>query len=74
MTIDNLLHFLYLTGGFSTRSNFARENAELVAEAASCGLITVAVPVEGTPVVSFQNVWRLTHEGHGLLWGICDCE
>lgn len=34
-------------GGFSTRSDFARQHAEVVAEAACCGLITTFNPTTG---------------------------
>jgi len=44
--------------GFSTRSNFARENAEAVACAAGEGLITTRIMVG-----EYGTVWRCTAKG-----------
>lgn len=58
MKLFELLEYIYLTGGFTTRSDAARENAETVAEAASCNFIWTLTPRDG-----FGNVWRLTPKG-----------
>lgn len=44
--------------GFTTRSDFARQNAELVAQAACLGLISTKVP-DGV----FGGIWSLTPLG-----------
>lgn len=58
MTLHQLLEITYLMGGFTTRCNLARENAELVAEASQRGFITTLTPSDG-----YMNVWRLTSDG-----------
>jgi hypothetical protein len=58
LILDDLLHATYLMGGFTTRSDTARENAELVAYASQRGLITTLTPTDG-----FGGVWRLTVAG-----------
>ena len=58
-TIDRALKVLYLRGGVTTQSNFARENAVEVAALASLGRITTR---KDTTEV-FGNVWRITSEG-----------
>lgn len=50
-------------GGFSTKSNIAREQATHVACAASLGLISTALP-DG----QFSNVWRTTKLGIEVLF------
>lgn len=44
--------------GFSTKSDFARENADWVAMAACLGLISTSVPNRG-----FGRTWRVTESG-----------
>lgn len=63
MELIELLEHTYLSGGFTTRSDMARLNAELVAEAATKGLLTTETPRDG-----FLSVWRLTAEGLDVLW------
>lgn len=58
MTLAQLLEFTFLSGGFTTRSDAARDNAEMIAEAAIKGYLTTATPRDG-----FGNVWRLTPFG-----------
>lgn len=58
MTIQELLEHTFLVGGFTTRSDLARDNAELIAEASQRGYITTLTPKDG-----FANVWRLTVDG-----------
>lgn len=50
-------------GGFFTRSNVARKNAEEVASAACLGLITTQ-----TIEKSYGKVWRITPRGCDLLF------
>lgn len=58
MNLFDLVHYIYLTGGTTTKSDFAREYATRIAEAASVGLITTETPMDG-----FGNVWRVSPEG-----------
>ena len=58
-TIDRALKDIYLRGGVTTQSNFARENAVEVAALASLGRITTR---KEAPEI-FGNVWRITFEG-----------
>lgn len=51
-TQDVVTH-CYEVGGFTTRSDFARLNAEAVAAAAVQGFITTEVPREG-----YGSIWR----------------
>lgn len=60
----NTLEFAFLSGGFTTRSDFARKNSEIIAVAAQGGLLTTNTPRDG-----FGNVWRLTAIGNTLLFG-----
>jgi hypothetical protein len=64
MNLHELLEFTFLSGGFTTRSDTARENAELIAEAAIKGYLTTNTPRDG-----FCNVWRLSSFGLSSLWG-----
>lgn len=49
---------------YAIASNFARENKESVAQAASLGLITVYYPdVHGTADVWTDHTWRPTAKG-----------
>lgn len=50
--------------GFSTRSDFARTNAEAVAEAACRGLITTLNVLTG----NHGKQWLVTPEGCQTLW------
>lgn len=71
MNLIELLEYTFLAGGFTTRSDKARENAELVAEAAQCGYITTLTPQDG-----FGTVWRLTPAGFDMVFTElhqCDC-
>ena len=58
MNLLELIEHTYLAGGYTTRSDIARCNAELIAEAAICGLITTGTPRDG-----FGSVWRITAKG-----------
>lgn len=58
-TIDRVLKDIYLRGGVTTQSNFARENAVEVAALASLGWITTSEDGNGI----FGNVWRITLAG-----------
>ena len=58
-TIDRVLKDIYLRGGVTSQSNFARENAVEVAALASLGRITTME--DGTGI--FGNVWRITFDG-----------
>ena len=58
-TIYRVLKDIYLRGGVTIQSNFARENAVVVAALASLGWITTSE--EGN--VSFGNVWRVSLVG-----------
>lgn len=63
MTLSALLEFTFLAGGFTTRSDTARENAEIIAEAAIKGYLTTHTPRDG-----FGNVWRLSSFGLSSIW------
>jgi len=54
----SVVQYAYEMGGFYTRSNFARGNAENVAAAALQGLLTTEVPREG-----YGSIWRPTPLG-----------
>jgi hypothetical protein len=56
--VSAVVYSCYETGGFTTRSDFARQNAEAVAAAACQGFITTEVPREG-----FTTAWRCTPLG-----------
>jgi hypothetical protein len=56
--VSAAIYYAYSMGGFSTRSNYARENAEAVAASAVQGFITTEVPREG-----YGTVWRPTPRG-----------
>lgn len=58
MNLFDLVHYIYLTGGTTTKSDFSREYATRIAEAASLGLITTETPLDG-----FGNVWRVSPDG-----------
>lgn len=53
-----ILEHTFLAGGFTTRSDFARNNAEIVAQLAQQGLLTTDTPRDG-----FGSVWRLSGNG-----------
>lgn len=53
-----VLRYSYEVGGFTTRSDYSRANADAVASCACQGLITTEVPREG-----FGNIWRVTSRG-----------
>lgn len=57
--IDRVLKDIYLRGGVSLQSNFARENALEVAALASLGRISTRE--SGTGI--FGNIWRVTFDG-----------
>jgi hypothetical protein len=63
MNLTELLEYTFLAGGFTTRCDTARENAETVALAAQEGLLTTATPRDG-----YMNVWRLTGDGFRHVW------
>ena len=58
MNLFDLVHYIYLAGGTTTKSDFSRENATRIAEASSRGLITTETPLDG-----FGNVWRVSPDG-----------
>ena len=62
MKLLSLLEHTYLTGGFTTRSDYARTNAETIAQAACRGYLTIDTPRDG-----WGCVWRLTVSGHWRL-------
>lgn len=62
MKLLSLLEHTYLTGGFTTRSNYARDNTETIAQAACQGYLTIDTPRDG-----WGCVWRLTVNGSILL-------
>jgi hypothetical protein len=64
MTLLELLDHTYLAGGYTTRSDFARDNAELIARASFEGLLTTWMPSEN----EYGNVWRVTPFGLEYLW------
>lgn len=61
--VSAVVYYAYDVGGFTTRSSFARENAEAVAAAAVQGLLTTEVPREG-----FGTIWRPTSLGTDCLF------
>jgi hypothetical protein len=63
MHLTELLEYAFLSGGFTTRSDFARDNAELVGIAAQNQLITTLTPRDG-----YCKVWRVTVNGYQKLW------
>ena len=59
--MNNLLYVLktvYLRGGISLQSNFARENAKVVAALASLGYLSTKEEAD-----TFSNTWRPTFAG-----------
>lgn len=59
--MDNLLSVLkavYLRGGVTIQSNFARENAKVVAALASLGYLSTKEEAD-----TFSNTWRPTFAG-----------
>lgn len=61
--VSAVVYYAYTVGGFTTRSDFARLNAEAVAAAAIQGFLTTEVPREG-----FGSVWRPSPRGLGSLF------
>lgn len=55
----------YDVGGFTTRSDYARENAEAVAAAGIQGLITTEVPGRG-----FGSAWRASALGLDMMFAV----
>lgn len=51
--VSAVVYYAFEMGGFTTRSDFARLNAEAVAAASVQGFITTEIPGEG-----FGSVWR----------------
>lgn len=51
--VSAVVYYCYEVGGFTTRSDYARLNAEAVAAAAVQGFITTEVPGEG-----YGSTWR----------------
>lgn len=70
MTLLALLEHAFLVGGFTTKSDFARAEADIIAQAAAVGFLTTQTPKDG-----FQSVWRLTPQGQTAMWEAqpCDC-
>lgn len=56
--VSGVVYYAYEVGGFLTRSNYARQNAEAVAAAAVQGFITTEIPGDG-----FGSMWRPTPLG-----------
>lgn len=69
MTLLDLLEHTYLVGGYTTKSDFARVEADLIAQAAVTGFLTTQVPRDG-----FQSVWRLTPIALEAMWAEQPCE
>lgn len=69
MTLLELLEYAYLAP-FTTKSDFSRAHADLIANAAVVGFLTTEAPREG-----FTSVWRLTPDGMIAMWASqpCDC-
>jgi hypothetical protein len=61
--VSEVLHYCYEVGGFTTRSDYARQYAEAIAAAACQGFITTEVPREG-----FGSIWRPTPLGLDALF------
>jgi hypothetical protein len=61
--VSAVVYYAYTVGGFTTRSDFARNNAEAVAAAAVQGFITTEVPGEG-----YGSVWRPSPLGADALF------
>lgn len=57
-SVSAVVYYCYEVGGFLTRSNYARQNAEAVAAAAVQGFISTEVPGEG-----YGSMWRPTPLG-----------
>lgn len=56
--VSAVVYYAFELGGFTTRSDFARINAEAVAASAVQGFISTEVPGDG-----FGSVWRPTPLG-----------
>lgn len=56
--VSAVVYYAYEVGGFTTRSDFARHNAEAVAAAAVQGFISTEIPGEG-----YGTIWRPTPLG-----------
>lgn len=63
MTLLDLIEYTYLAGGFTTKSDFARAEADLIAQASSVGFLTTQTPRDG-----FLSVWRLTPQALVYMW------
>lgn len=50
----------------SLQSDFIRDNSQVVARLASCGLITTRIPMPGG-LGAFSHQWRLTYKGIRVL-------
>jgi hypothetical protein len=61
--VSAVVYYAYTVGGFTTRSDFARLNAEAVAAAAVQGFITTEVPGDG-----YGSVWRPSPLGADALF------
>lgn len=61
LTLDTLRH-AYVSGGFKTKSDYARNHATLVATAASLGFISTILPGDIA-----TDTWRVTSKGLTLL-------
>lgn len=61
--VSSVVFHAFHSGGFTTRSDFARHNAEAVAAAALQGFLTTEVPREG-----FGHVWRASPLGADALF------
>jgi hypothetical protein len=62
LNFEPVLHEAW-AGGFTTKSDFARANADEIACAASSGLLTVQDTRD-----TFGRSWRITPAGLALLW------
>lgn len=56
--VSEVVQYAFETGGFTTRSDYARTHMEAVAAAAVQGFLTTEVPGQG-----FGNHWRATALG-----------
>lgn len=57
-SVQEVVSYAFETGGFTTRSDYARAHVEAVAAAAVQGFLTTEVPGQG-----FGNHWRATALG-----------
>ena len=61
--VQEVVQYAFDTGGFTTRSDYTRANAEAIAAAAVQGFLTTEVPGQG-----FGSVWRASALGIDALF------